>query len=112
MGQLFVTVCGVVDWSIFWAALPSRDAQRLEYYLIRIHRRERRAKGRACACNHARVRTTTGWSDRFGAEKPTATYIDVGLDQSTIIRECAVQGVLRIFHRNPDLAVGLIASFV
>jgi BlaI family transcriptional regulator, penicillinase repressor len=80
VGQLFVTVCGVVDWSIFWAALPSRDAQRLEYYLIRIHRRERRAKGRACACNHARERTTTGGaidSAQRNQRRPTSMLVSI-----------------------------------
>ena len=54
MGQLFVTVCGVADWSIFLASLPSRKAQRLEYSLIRIHRRERRIRrARLEAAAHA-----------------------------------------------------------
>ena len=84
MGQLFVTVCGVVDWSIFWAVLPSRGAQRLEYYLIRSHRRERCAEGRACARNHARVRTKTDGaidSAERNQLRPTSMLVSINRQQ-------------------------------
>ena len=87
-----MTICGSVDWSILLTALPSRDAQRLEYCLIRIRRRVRRAEGRACIRNHTKKAHNNRWSGRFGKQKQTA--IDVGFPitrqpcASALLKKC------------------------
>ena len=82
---LSVTVCGCDDWSIVGNAIPGRVARRLEYYLLRIHRRERHrvspTRRGSRAFSSVAVRDALAWTEVAPVNGSLHQGIDRPLDR-------------------------------